>query len=254
MKKRILVYGEDARIASRVEHCIYEMEVNANVLVENTIRGACYNAVLNQIDVFVVPISTNSKHSGKVLRILRKVKEIEEYKFTPIIVICNMENIQQTIFNELHCFACFDSEYDKEAFEQSVKAALCYERVIRKSTLYRYGNNVLYSIQEDKIKYIEVKGKAIFVTSDKDEVMKFGYSTCKELLDELNSEHFFQASRNIIVNDIYIENIDFTNRVIRLVDKKTLPIGPAYIKAIKQMYKELGDKQKSTKIRRRGYL
>ena len=47
-------------------------------------------------------------------------------------------------------------------------------------------------------------------------MLEIPYKTCEELMNEMDSKYFVQCSRYAIINKSYIEQIDYTNRYIKL--------------------------------------
>lgn len=62
--------------------------------------------------------------------------------------------------------------------------------------------------------YSNVRRKVIIHC--KNDVLEIPYKTCEEIMREVDSELFIQCSRYTIINKKYMEEIDYTNRYIKL--------------------------------------
>ena len=73
----------------------------------------------------------------------------------------------------------------------------------------------MHSVCVKDIVYIEISRRKIKIHCVYDE-LEIPYVTCEEILQKLDSNSFIQCSRYCIVNRKYIEQIDYTNRFIKL--------------------------------------
>ena len=82
-------------------------------------------------------------------------------------------------------------------------------------TVFFRKDGVLFSVKAKDITHITVGRRGVNVYTTKD-CMKLSYKPISEILKELKSDTFIQCSRSTIVNRAYIENVDLSNRYLKL--------------------------------------
>ena len=87
--------------------------------------------------------------------------------------------------------------------------------------------------------YIESHNRSINIYLQNGDVFEVPYFTCKQILEENDTDSLMQCSRNTIVNKKYIYNIDFINRYITLKNNMgKVEIGITYKKKISAEYEK----------------
>ena len=67
---------------------------------------------------------------------------------------------------------------------------------------------------------------------------KIPYITLKKLLSDVDGYNVIQCSRNTLVNKEFVQNVDFTNRVIQLKDNHgRVEIGVMFKKDMRETFR-----------------
>ena len=73
---------------------------------------------------------------------------------------------------------------------------------------------------------------------DNGEILKIPYITLKKLQSDVEGYSVIQCSRNTLVNMEFVQNADFTNRVIQLKDNHgRVEIGVMFKKNMKEIFR-----------------
>lgn len=225
--KNILVIEDN--LASRKMMCKILGEIeNIHILEAPNSEVAYKFAMECDIDLFIVDIILDTSTSGDVsgIKFIERIRTIEKYKFTPIIITSSLEDPKLHSYIYFHCYRYFEKPYDREEILGIVKEALMYPqpKEERKFLYYKKGG-ILYSVLIKNIVYIVNSSKNIEIHCT-DCILTAPYKSCKTLLNEINSNDFIQCSKNTIVNKYYIAYVDPANRYINLLkDYGTLEIG-----------------------------
>lgn len=226
--KQILVVEDNRHSMDIVCGIIDEIGRFVVFRAENSEQAYKY-AMEYEIDLFIVDFILDTSVLGDVsgIRFLECIRELDKYKFTPVIVTTCLEDPKLHTYAHLHCYRYFEKPYDKGEIKNTIKSALQYEKTKEeKKYLYYKKEGILYSVKIKDIVYI-VNNSINIKIQCVDCVLTAPYKSCKKLLLEMSSQNFLQCSKNTIVNKDYILQVDAANRYIILTDDYgTLDIGP----------------------------
>lgn len=226
--KQILVVEDNEHSMDMICEIIDEIE---EVIIHKAVDSdkAYKYAMECDIDLFIVDFILDTSVVGDVsgMKFIDRIRTIDKYKFTPIIVTTCLEDPKLHTYSYLHCYRYFEKPYDKEEVKCTIKAALMYEQPKEeRKFLYYKKDGILYSVKIRDIVYIVNHSINIEIHCI-DCVLTAPYKACKKLLDEINSPDFLQCSKNTIVNKEYILCVDAANRYITLTNNYgILDIGP----------------------------
>lgn len=183
----------------------------------------------NDIELFIVDLILEPSILGTVsgIKFIEKLRTIDRYKFTPVIVTTSLEDPKLHAYAYLHCYRYFEKPYDKNEFRWAVKEALEFKTAKQERRFYYYRKDgILYSVKIEEIIYIKNNSLNTYIHKQNKEVLKIPYKSCKSVMLELPGDKFFKCNKNTIINIDYISNIDPANRYITLVNGYgTLEIG-----------------------------
>ena len=228
MDKQVLIVEDNKNNMNMVCELLGDIEGLTIFKAENSERAYKY-AIEYDIELFIVDIILDTSVAGDVsgIRFVERIRTIQKYKFTPVIVTTSLEDPKLHTYSYLHCYKYFEKPYDKTEFKNVVLEALSYFRPKEeRKYLYYKNDGILYSIMIKNIVYIVNHSRNITIQCSDCE-LSAPYKSCKQLLEEISSEDFIQCSKNTIVNKAYIMAVDAANRYIILTnDYGTLEIGP----------------------------
>ncbi len=182
------------------------------------IKDAHELLLYNDFNLFLIDIILDSQKTGDVsgIEFVKMLRESKRYQFIPIIFITALKDPYLSTFREFHCYAYIEKPVKEEELLKTVKEALEYpEPNATPETVFFRKDGVLFSVKAKDITHITVGRKGVNVYTTKD-CMKLSYKPISEILKELKSDTFIQCSRSTIVNRAYIENVDLSNRYLKL--------------------------------------
>lgn len=181
--------------------------------------ASAHNIALKQhIHLFLIDIILNSQKPGDVsgLNFAREIRGISKYKFTPLIFITSLEDPKLYSYSQLHCFGYIEKPFSAAQVRDTILDALDFPvKSDNDRYVYFRKEGIVYSKRIRDIIYIESSRRKIIVHCING-TLEIPYMTCEELLKEMDSELFVQCSRYSIVNKKYIDEIDYTNRFIKM--------------------------------------
>lgn len=188
-------------------------------------------------NLFLVDIilNTDKKLDVSGMELVRKLRELKQYQFTPIIFVTTLEDPKLCAFKELHCYDYIEKPFSKEQVKNVVMEALTFpESKEIKEFAYFRKDGILYSVKISNIKYILVDRKGVNIHTKVD-CLRIGYLSMSDILIELDSEDFIKCSRNALVNKKYIEYVDYTNGYLKLLgDNNRIEIGSVFKKNLRE--------------------
>ena len=240
LNRNILVVEDNEYYMNLICNVLKQIS-NINVHRASNSAEAYKYAMEISIDVFIVDIILDSKVLGDVsgIQFIERIRTINKYKFTPIIITTSLEDPKLHSYSYLHCYRYFEKVYDPKELLETVLEVLQYETP-KESTkiIYYKREGLLFSINLDDVIYIKNCSKFLEYHCV-DGVHKAPYKPCKKIMEDINSEDFIQCNRHTIVNRKYILYVDIVNRYITLMnDYGNLEIGP-------RMKKELMNRLKN---------
>lgn len=200
--------------------CKIVSDLNRNLKIYTAVDAeeAYQIAMEHHIHLFLVDIILHPEKPGDVmgLKFAREIRDVRKYMFTPLIFITSLEDPKLYSYSQLHCFGYIEKPFSEEQVRKLISKALEFpveddeERFV-----YFRKDGIVYSKCIKEIIYIENSRRKVVIHCEKD-VLEIPYKTCDEILEELDSALFIQCSRYTILNKKYIEEIDYTNRYVRL--------------------------------------
>lgn len=181
------------------------------------------------IDVFIVDLILDTSVLGDVsgIKFIERIRTIDKYKFTPIIITTSLEDPKLHSYSYLHCYRYFEKKYDTSELLETILEALKYKTPKEPvKIIYYKRDGLLFSINVNDIIYVENCNRFIKYHCT-DGVYKAPYKPCKKIIEEMESPDFIQCNKRTVVNRKYILSVDAVNRFITLMnDYGTLEIGP----------------------------
>lgn len=189
------------------------------------------------IHVFLVDIILKAKDPGDSsgLKLVQVIRNIPKYEFTPVVFITSLEDPKMFTYSDLHCYRYIEKPFNSDFVRKTVLDLLRFPiSDNNKKRIFLRNNGIILALDINDIVYIEVtRRKAKFYCIR--ECIEIGYKTIKQILVELDNSNFVLCNRNTIINKTFIENIDFTNRYIKLKNvSDKIEIGSIIKKSLKE--------------------
>lgn len=237
MPQKILVIEDNKAHMEALCKILNDLHKDIQIYCAYDVEKAFQISLEQHIHLFLVDIILNTQKPGDVsgLNFVREIRGISKYKFTPLIFITSLEDPKLYSYSQLHCFGYIEKPFSVAQVRDTVLSALDFPtKADDERFVYFRKDGIVYSKCIKDIIYIESSRRKIIIHCINDE-LEIPYKTCEEILRELDSELFIQCSRYGIINRKYIEQIDYTNRFIKLrhIDNP-IEIGIIMKKAFKQ--------------------
>ncbi len=232
----MLIIEDNVDIRRNIEEIVREVDGRANIYAVSNTPDAYKIALEKAVDLFLIDIvleegQLTKEPSGIIFA--EKIRKLEQYFFTPMIFITGLEDPKMHAYAGIHCYAYIEKPFDPEIVKGLVGQAIQYNTEKDEDKyLYIRKHGVLYPVPIKSIVSIDSQDHILQVRMT-DETVDIQNKTCKTILEELDSNRFVQCSRNTIVNQDYIRNIDVANYFIDLkIGDKSIEIGPAFRKSL----------------------
>lgn len=237
MPQKILILEDNYVHMQALTDIIRSLHSDLQVYCASDVKTAYQLALENHIHLFLVDIILDIHKPGDVsgLDFAKAIRGVTKYKFTPLVFITSLEDPKLYSYSQLHCYGYIEKPFSVAQVRDTVLSALEYP-VKEDDDKYVYfrKDGIVYSAHVKDIVFIESSRRKIRVHCINDE-LEIPYKTCEEMLKDLDSDSFIQCSRYSIINRRYIEQIDYTNRYIKLkyVDEQ-VEIGRIMQKEVKK--------------------
>ncbi len=232
--KRILILEDKKESISSLVNMIQNMGKEIQIYDTSEIGKAYQIAMERNIDVFLLDIILDPQKPGDMSGMIfaDRIRQIEKYKFTPVIFLTGLEDPELHAYKELHCYGYLAKPYDPEKLTWLLEDAMDFSHP-------REDNRNIYLKKMQDIVYIKSSAGKMLVKTTKDE-LEISYKSNSQIIKELDSEDFIRCSRSVIVNSSFIDSIDSTNRYVQLKNAYgTLEIGTIMKKTfLKEVFHE----------------
>ncbi len=162
-----------------------------------------------------------------------EVRSIGRYAFTPIVMITSIANLELASYRKLHCYQYILKPYEEEEIRKLVKKLLFQTGDMTDVSLTVKIDGINYRISSKDIVYIKAIPRGVCLMMKKEE-LRVPYTSIKQLLEKLPEERFFQCHRMYVVNQEFIDYVDYVNGMIKLTMCGQIEIGVTYKKEVRR--------------------
>ena len=233
---KILIVEDDLKIQNFLIKSILEIENSIQVKTSTSSEKALKIAKNYSIDIFILDIQLIDY---KGTQLAKQIRELDKYKYTPIIFATVLANEELSAYREIKCYSFLIKPFTKEEIKNAVKEAIDYNnsiehktksiRIEQKRQIFEYNiNDIIYIESFRKKKVIHI------LTLDKEVIENTisGYSL-NSLLKLIDNEDFIQPHRSYIINKRYIKTIAKDKKHIKLkYIVMPIPIGNKFKEAL----------------------
>ncbi|WMM24857.1 LytTR family DNA-binding domain-containing protein [Tissierella sp. MB52-C2] len=207
---KILIVEDEPIIANGLAAMINSINSKINITITGYAKEALKYAKDINYDVFLLDIQLKD-YSG--FELAKEIRNINNYKLTPIVFITAVPTRELMAFKEIHCYDYIVKPFKEETVKTILETIINYGVIKEEDTYLKLKQKeYTYFIKQDEIIYIESQNRKIFISTIKERIELSTY-TLSQLLKELNT-NFIQCHRGYIVNINYIEKIDKGNNDI----------------------------------------
>lgn len=226
--KKILILEDKKENMDALVGLIREMDLELEIY-DTFETGSAYRIAMERnIDVFLLDIVLKPEEltdmSGMVFA--DRIRQIEKYRFTPIIFLTALGDPEMHAYKELHCYGYLTKPFRREKLLRLLEEALTFSQPKEENkNIYFKKDGLFFAKKTQEIVYIKSSAGKMLIKTVQDE-LEISYKSNSQVLKELDSECFLKCSRAVVVNKNYIASIDSTNRYLELKNGYgTLEIG-----------------------------
>lgn len=226
--KKVLILEDKKENIECLVNMIQDMGKKIEIYQTTEIGKAYQIALEKNVDVFLLDIVLEPEKSDDMSGMVfaDRIRQVEKYKFTPIIFLTALGDPELHAYKEIHCYGYLTKPYNEEKLTRLLEEALTFERYKEENkNIYLKKDGIFFAKKMQDIVYIKSSAGKMFIKTTKDE-LEISYKSNSQVMRELDSENFIKCSRSVVVNKDYIASIDSTNRYIQLKNGYgTLEIG-----------------------------
>lgn len=223
---RIMIVEDDINIAKGIETIIKEKHHGVEVKITGYSAKALKYARKEKFDMFLLDIELLD-YSG--IELAKKLRNIDQYKLTPIVFITSIPTEELLAFKKIHCYDYIVKPFEKEDLLITVDTLLNYgiKAEIKEKYVTFDLKDFSYRVKLNDLIYLESIQRKIKAVTISEDILLTGYKLYS-IKDKLN-DSFIQCHKSFIVNSNYISKVDKANELIELRDTDMqIPIGRKY--------------------------
>lgn len=227
MKKNVLIIEDEKHSRDALVNITRECKTECSIFEAGNVGDAYRFAMEQDIDLFLIDIilDKENRHDASGMRFAEKMRQLERYRYTPMIFITSLVDQGLNALHSVHCYNYIEKPFDAVKVRENIEGALGApngsDREITSFTFHKDG--VLFHIPVEKIVYYETHGRKSFIHLE-EEIIEIPYKSCKAIQGELPRKSFVKCNGNTVVNKKYLHMIDKVNRYITLTSGETLEI------------------------------
>jgi DNA-binding LytR/AlgR family response regulator len=225
---KILILEDEVVQANAIKRIINELSPKIEVLKSTNVRDAKKIISNTKLDLFFLDIRLSD---GSGVELAKEIRKNDLHKFSPIVFISGMPNLELMAFRETSCYKFIKKPVTIEELKKQIKGILFTkdkELVMKnKDKIYLEFKGFKRCLRLNEVIAIECAQRRIHISTINGEI-DYKKMTLNEFSKDLNDD-FIQVHQSFLINKFYIKNIDTTNNIIFLKClKKEIPIGKTY--------------------------
>ncbi len=221
---RILIVEDDQIICTGLNSIIKTVDSTQEVFMTGYAEKALDYAIDKKIDAFFLDIQLED-YSG--LKLAEQLREIDYYKFTPIVFITAVPTRELEAFRKIHCYDYLVKPFSIDEVKEVIETVINYRIKKEKKILSIKQKDFIYVIDQEEIIYIESNNRKLIVQTVREKAEYASY-TLSQIASEL-SEDFIQCHKSYIINSKDLQEINKKECLISLkYAEEQIPYGRKY--------------------------
>lgn len=158
MPQKILIVEDNKAHVQILNNIVQELYKNIQVYIAFDVKTAYQLALENHIHLFLIDIILDAKKPGDIsgLNFVKEIREINKYKFTPLVFITSLEDPKFYSYSQLHCYAYIEKPFSVARVRDVILDALEYPiKENNDKYVYFRKDGIVYSKYIRDIIYIE---------------------------------------------------------------------------------------------------
>lgn len=223
---KILIVEDEEYIRSGLVQIVRNIDSNLVIYETGAAKIALEITEKESIDAFFLDIQLED-YSG--LDLAKQIRDIDNYKFTPIIFITAINSREIEAFRNIHCYDYIIKPFSEHEVIKVFKEVINYgiTEIKPAPVLKIKEKGFTYILNQDDIIFIESRSRRLIINTINEET-DISIYTLSKLYEQL-SDKFVRCHKSFIVNSSYIMKIDRLNCVLYVKNcKMPIPIGRKY--------------------------
>ena len=119
--KRVLIVEDNKKHMEALQTLLSDIE-DIQIIKAYNMTEACYMLSLYDFSLFIVDIVLDTEKANDVsgINLVKHIRDIERYEFTPVIFITSLEDPQLYTYRDLHCYQYIEKPFDKEKTQKII--------------------------------------------------------------------------------------------------------------------------------------
>lgn len=170
MIKNVLIIEDSKPALEMLQQIVEEIGTEVKVYKASNSLEAYQKAVQYTIDVFFIDIILDTTKNADVsgMEFAQKIRNMEKYRFTPMIFTTALMDPKLYAFTNLHSYAYLEKPYNPQEVKKIVKTALEYttKREEDKNLFFRK-DGLLFAVNVAEIVYIENSAHRLVISDNR---------------------------------------------------------------------------------------
>jgi len=216
--KEILFIEDDKRQREYLINKALEINPYIEIKYAKSCKEAIKIANIYKIEAFFIDVQLPD---GDGISLAKKLREIKQYSFTPMVFITGVFTKEMEAFREIHCYDYIIKPFSTDTLEKVMKSILVnyIEADIECEDNYLLLDfkGVKQKIRASETLYIEHRQRKIFIITKHEEIA-YKHISIKKFKIDLPSD-FVQVHQSFIVNKNFVCKIDVNAYSIKLKNR-----------------------------------
>lgn len=237
--RKVLIVEDEKNILEWIKKIVKSCG-EVDIYTCDNIADAYKCAMEITIDLFIADIVLDTKVTSDTsgLKFIDDMRHFPKYAFTPVLFITALEDPKYYSYEELHCHKFIEKPFDEEWVRKQIKECLNYRtNECERKMVYFRKDGIIIAIRQDEIVYVEMVKQKLYLHKSDGSAIHIPYMSMNQINKRIDNPDMLQCRRNIIVNTMYISNIDIVDRIIQLKNGLgRLEIGLTYRQRMKEYF------------------
>lgn len=227
----ILILEDDKAGLQTLKRMIEKMTSEIQVMTAQNLEQAekLLLSKKNVFEAFFLDINLDEKNEDDQsgITFAKMVRSKKEYAFTPIVMITSIANLELQAYRKLHCYQYILKPYHEEEIKKLISKILFQKGETTDVSLIVKIEGINYKIFSKDIVYLKAITRGVCLVMANEE-LNVPYTSIRQMLEKLPKDRFFQCHRMYVINQDYIDYVDYVNGIIKMTMCGEVELGVTY--------------------------
>ena len=223
MLRKVLIVEDIEMEARGLESLLLSVDEELEVFITGYCSEALDICKKGKISLFLLDVQLND-YSG--LKLAQDIRELDQYKLTPIVFITGVLGKELMAFKNYHCYDYILKPFKKNEVVK-VLTTLLFGKGSLDEVIKIKQRDFTYIIRLDELIYAEMLNRKLYIYL-KEEELEVSNMIFRDFISQL-PENFIQIHRSYIVNKKKVLSISMSLKKVFLINGKSVPIGEKFL-------------------------